>query len=203
MAQRALRALKDYWCLLEGLTTPEPPARAAKPSPADKDRVADFWLAVQDIRWAREGRLALDGRLRVGSPPSPWTLEAVARTLPDLGEYEQVAVLIDLDGVVAEGWMADERQTRLRAVIEEMIDTHVSRIFGSAMRDMLEQRKAEIDRPRATSIMRPLDGGPGGARRKRRRDPETGKMLAPEEWDRRQDERHAQDEYPKGGHLGG
>lgn len=227
MYERAMSTLVDYLCSLEEAQEPirarERRATTLGPRPKRTPRArrpvetddkpedvlanaspsavteADLWIDVKAQEWQAQGRLTADGRLKLGHPVEPWTLDAIARLLPDLGEYDRVAVLIDLDGVVEEGWMDARRN--IRAVIEEIVDIRVSALFGAVLLEMRSQGLDISSFKPPMSILRPSDGGPGGARRKRRRDPLTQELLEPEEYDRREQERRSQetDHAPIGG----
>lgn len=110
----------------------------------------DAWEKRRLRTWARHGRLAPDGRLRVSEgPPPPWTIGRVRRAFSHLKLLDTLAVLIHLDGIIEEDYMEGHRNIRL--VLEEMVDIAIKRsipkeldaIFGRVLEDIREDRVPE------------------------------------------------------------
>lgn len=84
---------------------------------------AQAWEQEQLERWRQAGRLTAEGVLRVDARPlAPYRLPDVRRIMPHLGLYDQVAVLVELNGIIQEGDMADEDHENIRQVVK-----HISR----------------------------------------------------------------------------
>lgn len=99
------------------------PAAAAPASGFDKAQEAalKFWLDSKTLAWGKAGRLTADGTLRLTViQAAPYTLEAVAGMFPSLRLFDRLAVLIDLDGVVQEGFMASGAHENIKAVMEKI-----------------------------------------------------------------------------------
>lgn len=65
---------------------------------------------------------------------SVWTLESVRRAWPALNEYDQLAVLVDLDGVVEGGYLMAQEHDNIREVLQALVDRRID-----------ERRRAEED----------------------------------------------------------
>lgn len=84
------------------------------------------WFARKVREWEDAGRLTPDGRLRVadGMPP-PWTLERIRAAAPEANEWDHLAALIFLDGVVQEGYM--DAMQNIKQVVEGIAEERVKR----------------------------------------------------------------------------
>ena len=151
-------------------------------------REAERWERERAHVWNRDGRLTADGRLRVSGNPWRWTLDSVGRAFPDLRGLDRLAVLILLDGWVEEGWM--DAHTNIRAVIDEIVDIRVARIFGQVLTEIRSSGALSGD---LTGEDTPV---PSGRRRraKRVRDPKTGKLIPREELARQSEGKPGEDD---------
>lgn len=147
--QRALEVLGDYLFELE--TRDRKRGRpsygsnrtlAAKPiepkieipSVFDKaqEYAADLWEKDQLKAWKEQSRITEDGYLRVGTQPiRPYTLQDLMRIMPHLGVYDRLAALIDLDGVVKEGFMDEDAHENIKAVVKNIAADEVERVLAT------------------------------------------------------------------------
>lgn len=139
--ERAKAATADYrYELLTGdqatLKTPRGPGRPPAPARPRVEGVSQFDAAAEyaalqweneKIRvWWKADRITQEGFLRVGCDPlKPYTEHDVRRIMPHLNVFDRLAVLIDLDGVVKEGYMAKKEHENIKAVVEDIADKRV------------------------------------------------------------------------------
>lgn len=145
--QRAIEVLGDYLYELEtrdrrqglsgGINRTLAGGRIVMPPskpPSKKDRkmayAATSWEKEKVQEWTAQGRINADGYLRVGQDPlNPYTLAEIKRIMPHLGEMDRLAVLIDLDGIVEEGFMAAHEN--IRKVVEHIAKNQVELVLQS------------------------------------------------------------------------
>lgn len=144
-------------------------------------REATRWEVEREREWGHAGRLTPDGRLRMSGQYLRWTLDAVGNAFPELRQFDRLAALILLDGQVEEGWM--DAQENIRAVIDEIVDIRIARIFGQVLIDLRSLGG------QAGALASPQDGAGGvtyGRRRRSKRvhHPKTGKMVLREDLER-------------------
>lgn len=148
-SDRALEVLGDYLFELEtadgergvgygqsrtlaGKAPAPEPVKGEASSAFDRhtDYVAGLWEKEKVKEWKEQGRIADDGRLRVvAGKPKPYTLEDVMRVMPHLSVFDRLAALIDLDGVVEEGFM--DAHENIREVVATISREEVDRVLSS------------------------------------------------------------------------
>ncbi len=168
LPERCADVLGDYAFELEtGRRLPQPPQDYPKRPPpptvhqplpaldAHHDRVAEMWERDQLKVWAAAGRLTEDGVLRVPQEPAPpYTLADVARLWPQLRAHDLVAILIDLDGVVEEGYM--EAHQHIRKVVQQFAREEVQRALSGKEG---KTRLAEIVQEQVAAILKIMRAG--------------------------------------------
>lgn len=106
---------------------PKIPEKIPSKFDADAEAAAAVWENVQIRLWRKAGRLTTDGVLRVTQEPGkPYTLRDLARIWQHLGEFDALAALIELDGVVKGGYMNNKEHENIRKVIEQIADARVA-----------------------------------------------------------------------------
>lgn len=110
------------------LRTPNFPLPVPGTTPG-ADWKARCWERDRMKEWKAAGRMTEDGVLRVPPPGTvkPWTLETITETWPHLNAWDRLAVLIELDGVVEEGYMDDKAQENIREVVQHYSREEVER----------------------------------------------------------------------------
>lgn len=168
--QRALEVLGDYLFELETrdkktgrsygqqrtVTAARPQAEAETPTQFDitQEYAARQWEKEQLETWKKQGRITEDGYLRVGSDPlRPYTLKDLMRIMPHLGVFDRLAALIDLDGVVEEGFM--DAHENIKAVVKNIAADEVERVLAT---DEAKARIADIVVEQVGSIFGSLLG---------------------------------------------
>lgn len=117
---------------------------------AHANYAATLWEKEKYQEWKKDGRIAEDGRLRVGlKPPEPYTQADLMRIWPHLNVFDRLAALIILDGVVEEGYMGRKEHENIRAVVEEIADDRLTRRLQSSdtatiIKDLIRAEVAEI-----------------------------------------------------------
>lgn len=166
--ERALADLSDYLYELEtgerrkghvyGRQRSLPPSQRPPPKPPPPptrvqlaaEAAALTWENRRLRAWRKAGRITADGVLRVNPRPAkPYTLRDVRRIWPDLGAFDQLAVLVDLDGVVRRGFMASKEHENIRKVVEQIADERVGRKLQESdtallLRDLIRAEVAVI-----------------------------------------------------------
>lgn len=144
-------------------TTPRQAARLDSSAGAQKPPTA-FDLAAESaaltwennmLRWWRShGRITTAGHLRIRTEPwEPYTLKKIQSVMPQLNEFDRLAVLVDLNGVVEEGYMASREHENIREVIHKIADERLIRCLQD---DVATRRYREIVREEITSIFAEL-----------------------------------------------
>lgn len=82
------------------------------------------WERRMELKWRAAGRLTPNGVLRP-QPFEPWTLEQVAKAAPEANEWDHLAALIHLDGVVRRRFM--NAHENIRAVVEGIADERLEK----------------------------------------------------------------------------
>lgn len=147
LSERAKAMLSDYLYELEtgdrkghrsygqARSTPTPRPQASVDISSFSratDYQAGMWEKEQLKIWRANGRIDDAGRLRVSQQPTrPYTLEDVIQIMPHLSKFDRLAVLIDLDGVVKEGYMSNKEHENIRAVVENIADERLTRRLQS------------------------------------------------------------------------
>lgn len=157
MNERALEVLGDYLYELEtndrrrGVTYGTQRTRVSREREAEVfkplsqfDQAAQYaatlWEKEQFQVWKQQGRITEDGFLRVGTQPvRPYTLPDIMRIMPHLGVFDRLAVLIDLDGEVEEGFM--DAHENIKAVVKDIAADEVERVLQT---DAAKARIADI-----------------------------------------------------------
>jgi hypothetical protein len=86
----------------------------------------NVWEKRKINSWRSGGRLRPDGTLRCSPrPDKPWTLERVAAAAPEANEWDHLAALILLDGVVRRRFM--DSLKNIREVVEGIADDRLTR----------------------------------------------------------------------------
>ena len=138
-AGRAVALLQDYAYQLDrGRLPPRLPAPTDSSSSTASGALL-LWEKHRLAAWAAAGRLAPDGLLRVAlAPLAPYTLSSVGCLWPQLNRWDRLAALIDLDGVVEEGYM--DAHENIRAVVEKLADERLVRALQEpAAQDRLKE----------------------------------------------------------------
>ncbi|MDD5301548.1 MAG: hypothetical protein PHS14_00450 [Elusimicrobia bacterium] len=103
-------------------------------------RGVDAWERRKMNSWRSGGRLTRDGVLRASPRPAqPWTLERVAKACPESNEWDHLAALIILNGVIDRGTMKN-----IIEVVEKIADERFERQLqdpskGDALRKMIRE----------------------------------------------------------------
>lgn len=97
----------------------EPPPEGFSPG---ADWQSTLWEREKSLEWKDAGRLTQDGRLRVEVhwKPKPWTIEEVIASWNHLNVFDRLAVLLELDGQVKEGYMERDAQQNIREVVQRI-----------------------------------------------------------------------------------
>lgn len=119
----------------------------------------NWWWRQKEVELKAAGRMTEDGFIRTSDAPRPpYTLQDVARAWPHLKEPEQVACLIELDGVVEEGFM--DAHKYIRETMEKIADERIER---ARLQRTDEKPMREIIREEVGAIFQELLGRLGGA----------------------------------------
>lgn len=122
------------------------------PTPFDihAEYSATLWEKDQFKVWKAHGRIAEGGRLRVDNKPlAPYTLKDLMRIMPHLNVFDRMAALIDLNGIVKEGYLQSKEHENIRAVIEGIADERLTRRLQAGdttlvLRDLVRKEVSEI-----------------------------------------------------------
>lgn len=137
--ENALAVLGDYLFELEtkdkrsgrsygqdrSVAAPRAPEPAVDISQFDarNEYAAQEWEREQLKVWKAAGRITEDGFLCVGRDPlRPYSLEDLMRIVPHLNVFDRLAALIDLDGVVKEGYLDSKEHENIKTVVEAIAD---------------------------------------------------------------------------------
>lgn len=181
---KALEVLGDYLFELEtrdrrrgrsygqDRTLSVEPVEVVKREPTPLDRANEYqatlWEKKKVEEWKEQGRITADGRLRVGTfAIKPYTLDDVRRTWEHLGVYDRIAVLIELDGVVEEGFMEAHEQIRevVQRIAKEQVEKYLSTPEGQAVVAEVAYQQLGVtfgrvlEQLKSDSTMRPAVGG--------------------------------------------
>lgn len=154
------------------------------------EKTADYWIECKVREWAKAGRLAPEGYLRVITDwsPKPWTFSGIRKVWPHLDFGHAVATLVALDGSIEGETMEVQEQIigTIRQIIQqelgrsedvrEIVRDEVGRIFlnvGALAKQPLERlaKPSPMDAPQLR----------GGASQKKPRKSPTAKKAAPAE----------------------
>lgn len=105
---------------------------------------ATCWERERMDVWRKAGRLTADGTLRVPPPGTvkAWTIETVMATWPHLTMWDRLAVLLELDGVVEEGYLDKDNKAHenIREVVQHISRDEVERVLRSpGARDLVAE----------------------------------------------------------------
>lgn len=88
------------------------------------------WEYERSLEWKRAGRITEDGALRVGrNALNRYTQADLMRIMPHLNVFDRMAVLIDLDGVVEEGYM--DTHENIREVVRKISRDEMEVVMAS------------------------------------------------------------------------
>lgn len=163
---RALEVLGDYLFELEtknhkagkpsvqdrSVSEKLPPPTLIVPSQFGKrqEQLVSAWEQQQIRKWKKSGRITIDGHLRVGNDPlKPYTLEDIIRIMPHLNAFDRLAALIDLNGIVPEGYMQSKEHQNIREVVEHIADERLARRLQDGdtalmLKDIIRAEVSEI-----------------------------------------------------------
>ncbi len=144
LVERARAGFRDYALQLRDrgdrsamkfLAIPET-KKAESPSSRRRLQSAELaWYRRKLVEWRKAGRLTgpPDFRLRVRvEPDPPWTLERVAAAAPESNEWDHLAALIILDGVVRRRFM--DATKNIREVVAGIADEQITRALQDPTR---------------------------------------------------------------------
>lgn len=166
-AERALVVLGDYLFELEtaqaprgrgsygvkrSVATAAAPEKTKDPTPFDiaAEAAALEWENSMLRKWRIDGRITADGLLRVRDDAlNPYTIKDIARIMPQLNVFDRLAALINLDGVVVEGYMAKKEHENIKGVVEQIVDERIVRQLQDGdtamrIRDLVRLEVSEI-----------------------------------------------------------
>lgn len=146
MDERARAMLSDYLYELEtgdrrrgksygqdrSISPVAAPAPAQVPTAFDiaAEYAADQWEHQQLKIWKESGRITADGFLRVGRDAlKPYTPEDLMRIMPHLNVFDRLAALINLDGVVKEGYM--DAHENIREVVQTISRDEFEKVLAT------------------------------------------------------------------------
>lgn len=134
----------------------KPKAQVTFPQEIDQEdrlrREADRWIGVMEVHWQRTGRWVYDGtRRKDGSKGGflkvtpqyrrpVYSLETVRRIFPHLALWDQVALLIHLDGEISEADM--DAKENIRAALRDLMELELMRFFGDLRRSVQKEAQA-------------------------------------------------------------
>lgn len=126
MAERAMDALRSYWCLAAEKEDGKPTSEPEMGLRARRERAeVGQWEAAKERQWLAAGRVNDAGylRLRADAELREHTLEDLRGMWPTMRGDDAICVALALDALVPEDFLVKNR--RLRKLIEEVVDARL------------------------------------------------------------------------------